>query len=106
MINPYPRQPTDVWVHTAAMMVRSELTNDGVISPDEAVAWLAALESTTLDALHALDSIQKILTDTTSGPTAPHHEPSSDEGRHRFRTPGSSSDDETLGAPDNASSGD
>lgn len=95
MTKPFPRQPTDVWVHTAAMMVRGELTNEGVISPSEAVGWLAALEAATLDALHALDNIQQIITDATSGPAAEHHEASPDEGRHRFRT---------FGSPDEASS--
>lgn len=97
MTHPFPRQPTDLWVHTAAMMVRGELTNDGVISPSEAIGWLAALESATLDALHALDNIQRVLTDATSGPAATHHEASPDDGRHRFRTPGSPDDDSASG---------
>jgi hypothetical protein len=95
MIQPFPRQPTDVWVQTAAMMVRGELTNEGVITPSEAVEWLAALEAAALDALHALDNIQRVLTDATSGPAAVQHEASPDDGRHRFRT---------LGSPDDGSS--
>lgn len=97
MTQPFPRQPTDVWVHTAAMMVRGELTNDGVISSDEAIAWLAALETATLEALHALDNIQQVLTEATSGPAAEHYEESSDEGRQRTRT---------LGGPGDASTSD
>jgi hypothetical protein len=64
---PFPRQPTDVWVLTAVKTIRNGLGEDSLISVDEANAWLNALKSATLEALHALDRINTVIVEVTSG---------------------------------------
>jgi hypothetical protein len=46
-----PSQPLGVWVRVAAAIVRTALEEQGVVTTADAVRWLDALESTTLDAL-------------------------------------------------------
>lgn len=67
MTEQFPRQPTDIWVLTAVKTIRNALGEDSLVSSDEADKWLDALKSATLDALHALDRINAILAETTSG---------------------------------------
>lgn len=70
MAEPFPRQPTDVWVLTAVKMIRNGLAEDSLVSGDEANVWLNALKSATLDALHALDRINTVIVEVTSGAEA------------------------------------
>jgi hypothetical protein len=67
MAEPFPRQPTGTWVLTAVKTIRNGLGEDSLISFDEANQWLNALKSATLDALHALDHINAIIAEATSG---------------------------------------
>jgi hypothetical protein len=67
VVEPFPRQPTDVWVLTAVKTIRNGLGEDSLVSVDEANAWLNALKSATLDALHALDRVSTVLIEATSG---------------------------------------
>ena len=67
MAEPFPRQPTDVWVLTAVKTIRNGLGDGSLVSIDEANAWLNALKFATLDALHALDRINTVIAETTSG---------------------------------------
>jgi hypothetical protein len=64
---PFPRQPTDIWVLTAVKTIRNGLCEDSLVSFDEANTWLNALKAATLDALHALDHINTIIAEATSG---------------------------------------
>lgn len=64
---PFPRQPTDVWVLTAVKTIRNGLGGDSLVPVDEANAWLNALKSATLDALHALDRINTVIVEATAG---------------------------------------
>lgn len=67
MAEPFPRQPTDVWVLTAVKTIRNGLGDDSLVSVDEANAWLNALKSAALDALQALDRVSTVVIEATSG---------------------------------------
>lgn len=66
MTEPFPRQPTDIWVLTAVKMIRNGLGEDSLIPFDEANNWLNALKAATLEALQALDHIEAVITEAMS----------------------------------------